>query len=453
MYDIILVNPVFGRIKASVNACNPGLAYLESFLQSKGLRCITVSSDQLDEHRDQAEVFGISVCNFAYGISRKLSNRLWDKTVIWGGWTATALAELIVEENPTVDYVILHEGEERLLRLLQSFRDPELLDGIDGIVMRDSNGGVVSRPAEKLVDLDTLPMPTDKVIVDDVAIIGFSRGCYGNCHFCQESSRMRFRSPAKTAEEIQHWYDLGCKRFYVGNANSVAGGRLLGELIADLERRDIRAQFTLVGRPNDIVRHRDVLERAFASEVIRLDAVEVGVEANTQRMLDLLGRNTTPELNKEAVSTLIDLQARHSPDTQVYANMILFSHFDMTLDEFAENVRFIGEYDCSKSSISLLLTGLPGTQLWEEMKARGFEPYEEFGHTIMNYPFSDPDVDRLFRKLVFEDRMEIARNKPDFDFSDEVALRHRVYDKLLEFHRSSDIRKSVMEFINAAHDR
>lgn len=84
-YDIVLVNPTFNLLNDKVNFSNAGLGYLESYLHSKGIRCVTIDSDEVDTYRDRTEVFGISVIGAAYDIARKLSRRLWDKTVIWGG--------------------------------------------------------------------------------------------------------------------------------------------------------------------------------------------------------------------------------------------------------------------------------------------------------------------------------------------------------------------------------
>jgi hypothetical protein len=44
----------------------------------------------------------------------------------------------MLRENPGVDYVILREGEQRLLHLLRSFTQPELFDQIDGSPTRSS---------------------------------------------------------------------------------------------------------------------------------------------------------------------------------------------------------------------------------------------------------------------------------------------------------------------------
>ncbi len=449
IYDIILVNPTSGLLSEEVMFSNVGLGYLESFLGHNNISCITISSDMGESYRDRSEVFGFTVLSATYSIAHKLSRTLWDKTVIWGGWTATALAESILKQNPMVDYVILQEGEERLLRLLHSLKRPELLSEIDGLASRNDHGKVVVRPAKKFMDLDSLPLPTDKVMFNKMAFIGFSRGCYGDCHFCQEETRMRFQGTAKTVLEIEHWYDRGCREFYIGNANSIAGGKRLASLVLEIEKRELDITLHLVGRPNDILQHLDILTNIFKSPVVGVHTVEVGVEANSQKMLDLLGRGTSPEINRNAVQTLLDLRDSFSPDTKILANMILFSHFDMTIADFVENVRFIGDYGCSRTVLSIQLFGMPGTVIWEDMRARGFKMDDNFGQAIAEYPFSDEDVDQLFRKLIHDVRVKIARRKAAYTFEDDLAFRTACHDTLMEFYNSGDIAESVMDFIKS----
>jgi radical SAM superfamily enzyme YgiQ (UPF0313 family) len=434
-YDILLVNPnsFLGR---GIFSSNTGLASIEAFLRHHGIRCKSVHLSEIDSFIDKADVFGISVMDHSYGNASELTRRLHDKTVVWGGWTATALPEYVLLENPGVDYVILQEGEQRLSDLLRSLEQPELFDRIDGIAYRRADE-IVVRPPNRFVNLDELPIPTDLAVFNGLVFVELSRGCYGNCGYCQENPKMRFKSAHKVAAEIEHWYDKGRRKFYLGDANAMANGPLLRNVAVEIEKRQLAVELLLTGRPNDILRHRDILESLFKSDFIRLHSLEVGVEANSQNALDLLGRRSTPELNRQALEVLLELRARHSPETAVHANMILFPHFDMTLADFVESVRFIGDYECSRDVLGLQLYGLAATPIWHEMNARGFETRKELGLRIIDYVFTDPDVDRLFDKLV-RIPLEQDRRKRN-TLLGRRELQHQCHDLLLEFHRSPDI--------------
>ena len=437
--DIILINP--DTLSTTPNT-NIGLASLESYLKNDGLSCLTINGWEINNYLDGSEVFGISVVDHTYVTAQKLTQRLRDKTVIWGGWTAKALPEFILKENPGVDYVVLGDGERRLVRLLESLQTPEKLREIDGIAYRDDRNLIVVRPPIEFMDMNELPLPTDLAVFNDLVYFELTRGCYGNCNFCQEVSKMRFKSARKAADEIEYWQGKGYSRFYIGNANSIGIGHLLREFLQELEERDLQVELMLVGRPNDVLRNHETLKMFFKSKTVQLSNIEVGCEANTQRTLDLLGRGTTPELNREAIEALISLKERYSPSTDILANIILFPHFDMTIDDFVENVRFIGDYQCSKFTMNSHLIGVANTQVWHEMKARGFEVQKTVGLRIWEYPFSNRDVERLFTKLI-----RIPFRKVQYDHN--TAMWYPLHDKLLNFHKAHDIRNGVMDFLNS----
>jgi len=443
MKDIILINP--DRLTGSQKT-NIGLASIESFLNHNGLTCATIDSSEIGDYIDQAGVFGISVLDHTYIAARDLTEKLRDKTVIWGGRTPTAIPEFVLKENPGIDYVVLQEGEKRLLALLRSFKQPEMFDGIDGIAYRNRQNKIVIRGPERFLDMDELPIPTDRVVFNYLVFIELTRGCYGKCGYCQEVHKMRFKSAKKAGEEIDYWYNKGFRQFYVGNANSIANGRLLLEFIEEIEKRKLSVELSLVGRPDDVLRNYDVLKKIFKSKIVRLFSIEIGIETNVQYILDLLGRGTTTEINRKAINALIDLKKQYSPGTTIQTNIILFSHFDMTIDDFVENARFIGDYGCSRDTLAGQLYGVANTPVWEEMKRRGFKQEKRLGLRIWDYAFTDKDVNRLFRKLFGEPFKEvIGKDKSPLNF---IKLLHECHDKVMDFYRSGNIKTAVMDFIN-----
>ena len=131
--NIILINPV-GCDGSSVKTenTNVGLASLDAYLKQHQITSTIINSTDIDQYRDRSDVFGISVMDHSYEHALELSESLKDKTLIWGGWTATALAEKILTDHAPVDYVILREGEERLRALIESFQRPDAFDKIPG---------------------------------------------------------------------------------------------------------------------------------------------------------------------------------------------------------------------------------------------------------------------------------------------------------------------------------
>lgn len=119
-YDIVLINPK-PMLSHSVKAPNVGLCTIEAYLAKHGYRCCIISLSEIDRYIEKSEVFGISVLDQSYREAQVLTRKLKNKTVIWGGWTATAVPEYILNENKGVDYVVMQEGEYRLNQLLPEF--------------------------------------------------------------------------------------------------------------------------------------------------------------------------------------------------------------------------------------------------------------------------------------------------------------------------------------------
>lgn len=262
-YDIVLINPGSQAGIQGMSA-NVGLAAIEAFLVRHSISCRTIYGEQLDHFIDHADVFGISVMDHTYATARDLTSRLAraGKIVVWGGWTATALPAYILEQIPGVTYVILQEGERRLLQLLESFSRPDLFSRIDGIAYRDSLHEIAVRAPHTFLDLDELPIPSESAVFNQLVFIELARGCYGGCRYCQETRTMRFKSAQRAVAEIRHWYDRGYRHMYLGNANSLANGALLEELVAELGSRDLRIHVFLTGRPGDVVRNKAEIGRA-----------------------------------------------------------------------------------------------------------------------------------------------------------------------------------------------
>jgi len=442
-YAIVLVDP--NLLPGSHLASNVGLACLEAYLAAHDLRVRTVDAREIEGCAALTDVVGMSVMDHSYAAARALSRRLPGKTVIWGGWTATAAPELILARNAAVDYVVVGEGERTLLRLLRCLADGGFPDTLDGVACRRPNGGVLLRPPSSFLDLDGLPIPTRLAVLDRLVFLELARGCHGRCGYCQETPRMRWKSAGRILAEIEHWHAAGFRHFYFGDANSLANVRLLREVLDGVEQREMPIEVLLAGRPDDALRALPVLESLARSRSPRLHSIEVGIEADSPGALELLGRRGTPDTNRRAIRALCDLRDRHSPGTRIHANLILFPHFDMSFDDFVANVRFVGDFRCSREVLGMQLYGLANTPVWHAMRSRGFRPDEDHGFQIAEYTFSDPEVEALFEALV---RRPLAREqrRPGFALSHRRALQHRVHDQVIGFYDSGDIRAAALRF-------
>ena len=151
-------------------------------------------------------------------------------TIAGGAHFSNTLDATLAE--PYIDYVVLREGEETLVELLETIRNNGDAASVRGIAFR-SNGGVTLTPPRALIaDLDAMPLPAYDLAKMHLygrsrylfspggATIYHSRGCVSNCRFCAWWLQMadikvkedgthvpkphwRTKSPERTVEEIE----------------------------------------------------------------------------------------------------------------------------------------------------------------------------------------------------------------------------------------------------------
>ena len=127
---------------------------------------------------------------WAVDIAREIKRKLDVKTV-FGGVHVTLVPEIVIREK-SIDFLIVGEGEEafvELLEALETHKQPQAIKNLwrrmDGEVIKNT-----LRPPVK--DLDALPLPDKELFEKDINygddyLIMTSRGCPYNCSYCCES--------------------------------------------------------------------------------------------------------------------------------------------------------------------------------------------------------------------------------------------------------------------------
>jgi len=135
--------------------------------------------------------------------------------IVAGGHHATALPAEVMKIG-CFDFVILGEGEERILQLIAALskNDADLLKSIDGIAYQDQDQIVINPIRSHIQNLDQLPILEIK---SDMGMLITSRGCPKNCNFCSISKvmgkKVRFRSIDSVLTEIEIGIKNGVRQF------------------------------------------------------------------------------------------------------------------------------------------------------------------------------------------------------------------------------------------------
>ena len=158
--------------------------------------------------------FSCSVWNMEYNkaLSRRLKRRDPACITVFGGHSVSMLGELL-EEEPSVDYLLLGEGEESFAELLRRLPDGTA-DETPGIAFRKDGKPAFSAPAP-LAELAALPSPYlthvfDRLMADApgqdfLAVLETNRGCPYRCAYCDWvcAHKMRFFPMEKVLGEIE----------------------------------------------------------------------------------------------------------------------------------------------------------------------------------------------------------------------------------------------------------
>ncbi len=147
---------------------------------------------------------GLQVATFA----RKLNP---DVRIVWGGVHPSLTPEQTIE-HPLVDCVVIGEGENTFLEIVNAISSNQNVEGIPGTCVQN-NANVVFGPPRAFIDLEKLPLPAYDLIdiskysgIEKQFDYQSSRGCPFRCGFCYNTvfcgRRYRKKSSKKVIEEL-----------------------------------------------------------------------------------------------------------------------------------------------------------------------------------------------------------------------------------------------------------
>jgi radical SAM superfamily enzyme YgiQ (UPF0313 family) len=254
MANVILINPpqLYTITQIASGVVPPiGASFIASYLKRNGhnVRFIDAFGSALDRFSkrgsfdlrglspeevvamipDNADVIGITnLFSHAWPVVRDLSQKIKkafpDVPIVTGGINPTAIPEFVLE-NGSIDYIVLGEGEQTMLDLVNRIVNGESVEDLDGFAFMRDGKPVINEKTELIEDLDSLPFPAYDMLPIENYIKAMSphgasrgrwlpliatRGCPYKCTFCTAEKmwlpRWRSRSVRNVVDEIEHWY-------------------------------------------------------------------------------------------------------------------------------------------------------------------------------------------------------------------------------------------------------
>ena len=346
------------------------LLYLATFIKQNGFN-VKISDEQAgddvfsDIKNFSPDYIGVTattpLANRAYEILRKVKNDN-NITSIIGGVHATVMPN---EAKKYADIVVVGEGEESLLNILE----------------KNIKRGVIEKPLKK--SIDSYPFPERDFINQDfyskakdrlgdvvshlyflppntkVATVLTSRGCPRRCIFCHNSWRftpLRSNSSKRVIEELEYLIkNYGIKAIFFMDDNFLVNKKRIFEVCSLIKKKNLdfiwgcnaSAHFI-----NDEVLSR--IKKAGCREIV------FGFESGSQKILNLLGKGTSVEMNEKALRLCKKYNFDVTTSFMVGNPQETEEDIKLTQKFIRDNINYIDMYGVN------ITTPYPGTKLWDD---------------------------------------------------------------------------------------
>lgn len=320
-------------------------------------------------------------------------------TVILCGADATDHYEMYLANG--ADYVLIGEGEETLIELLQHLingRDPNEIIGL----ATPQTQFIRRRP--DISDLDKLPFPAwDLVDVEKYRAIwmkrhGYfsmnmvtTRGCPFHCNWCAKpiwGQRYHSRSPENVAAEMK-WLKENYHPDHIWFADDILGlkpGWLLR--FADA----VHARGSVI--PFKCLSRADLLTRAGEVEALAragAQTVWMGAESGSQKILDAMDKGTRVEQIHEATRRLKQAGIR-------VGFFLQFGYPGETREDIEKTIQLVRDCDPDDIGISVSYP-MPGTKFYDAVREELGEKQNWQDSQDLAMLYRGPFSTEFYRKL------------------------------------------------------
>lgn len=394
---------------------NLGLAYIGSYMKKNGIKVdildanmLEISAKRINKYFDYKKyiLIGIGVSSNlliyeAIEIAQEIKKLNKNIHITIGGHFASFQHYEILKNYINIDSVVRKDGEETIVELVDSLYIGAELKNINGLSYRDHNGNIiVNIDRELIADLNKIPWPS-RDSLNYLQELGHSwptqitssRGCYGNCSFCDIRAfygrSWRGRSAIDVVNEIEYLHNrFGSKMFRFTDDEFIGpkphGVKRAEKIANELIKRNIKVELMIDARVQAVEKKLfRLLKKAGVTNCL------VGIESGVDRILKLYNKGTSVAKNIYAIEILKDIGIRID---------LAYIMFDprLTLQELNQNYQFIKENDIiTTESLKSWLWPLDGTPIRRQLIDEGLINLRPFNN--YSYNFLDPYVDHIFR--------------------------------------------------------
>jgi radical SAM superfamily enzyme YgiQ (UPF0313 family) len=319
----------------------------------------------------------------ALEMSREIKKRS-SIPIVWGNAHPSLLPEQCLEED-SIDHVVIGEGEVTAVELTKAIVEGDVNESIKGIGYKTEKGEIVINERREFIkDLDQYAMDwslldPEKYVLSEPAFgmkrafsLVTSRGCPHSCAFCynQEFNGRQWRAHSaafvvRQVSELKESLGLDGIRFWDDNFFTKKD-----RAFSILEEIDL---------PYTTEIRVDYFDESFTRRVYETKCrmILLGFESGSNRVLNLIKKGTTTEVNHRALQLLSKY-----PEVAIHPAFIVGFPTE-TEEEYKETLEHFAKMIRSRPNFWFVRLGqyvpYPGCELYDLARARGLRFPEGLG--------------------------------------------------------------------------
>jgi len=328
---------------------------------------------------------------------REIRDMGCDAVILCGGYDATARPKVYLERG-LADVVVVGEGEFSAPAIVNQWPDIEDIPGI--AFLRDGEMVQTCHRAREL-DLDALPYPSRHLVPMNQyklapgyrqsprsTSVFFNRGCPHRCTFCDRTifgQKMSFRSPESILAELKFLArTYGTTEFRFHDDRFLVHPRRAEQLLDLLIEQDLGFTWLCAERVDRL--DARLLKKMKAAGCYR---IESGVEAGSQRVLDLIKKGIKKQTAIDGIRKATDA------GISVLSNFIIGFPTE-TVDEMLETIDFAIELDPDYAAF-FMFQPYPGTDISLEFDLPWDDDHRRFSRLPHpSYTVPNDEMEKVF---------------------------------------------------------
>jgi len=320
---VLLINPNYQKVISSLSQISIGpplgLAYIAAVLRKNKIEVSIIDANAEDLNlqkilsrirEESPDIIGITSVTPTIDLCSQLASKIKESfptiPIIAGGIHPSISPSETLKNNPSIDFLIIGEGEYAFLELINNLNREKNLRNVKGLVWREKGRIVINKKRGFIEDLDSLPLPARDLLpnkkyrsieFNSFTTIIAMRGCPANCIYCDVPSfcgkKLRKRSVDNVIKEIEECIQkYGIKSFSFLDDTFTYDKEWVAKFCDTMIRKNLnkKVKWICLTRVDNI--NLELLKKMKQAGCYK---IELGIESGSPKILKKIGKGITIE--------------------------------------------------------------------------------------------------------------------------------------------------------------